>query len=68
MINFMIDNYTKFLIIIFFMILAVIGYTVENIRMQNLKREYENKYNNDKTIDETITDKVTTSESKNNGL
>lgn len=68
MINFMIDNYTKFLIIIFFMILAVIGYTVENIRMQNLKREYENKYNNGKTIDETITDKVTTSESKNNGL
>ena len=50
------------------MILAVIGYTVENIRMQNLKREYENKYNNGKTIDETITDKVTTSESKNNGL
>ena len=68
MINFMIDNYTKFLIIIFFMILAVIGYTVENIRMQNLKREYEDKYNNDKTIAETITDKVIATDNKNNGL
>lgn len=68
MINFMIDNYTKFLLIIIFIVLAVIGYTVENIRMQNLKREYEDKYNNDKTIAETITDKVIATDNKNNGL
>ena len=68
MINFMIDNYTKFLMIIIFVVLAVIGYTVENIRMQNLKREYEDKYNNDKTIAETITDKVIATDNKNNGL
>ena len=68
MINFMIDNYTKFLMIIIFVVLAVIGYTVENIRMQNLKREYEDKYNNDKTIAETITDKVISTDNKNNGL
>lgn len=64
----MIDNYTKFLLIIIFIVLAVIGYTVENIRMQNLKREYEDKYNNDKTIAETITDKVIATDNKNNGL
>ena len=68
MINFMIDNYTKFLMIIIFVVLAVIGYTVENIRMQNLKREYEDKYNSDKTIAETITDKVIATDNKNNGL
>ena len=68
MINFMIDNYTKYLLIIIFIVLAVIGYTVENIRMQNLKREYEDKYNNDKTIAETITDKVIATDNKNNWL
>lgn len=39
-INFMIDKYLLFVIIIILVVLAVIGYMVEDARLRKLKKEY----------------------------
>ena len=39
-INFMIDKYLLFVIIIIMVVLAVIGYMVEDARLKKLRKEY----------------------------
>lgn len=58
-INFLISHYFVFAILVFFLILAIIGYIFEDIRMNKLKKEFmkitrNEAFPNELSFDEAI--------------